>query len=51
MCLIDPTVCDRHWIDIKETLQLEIDIKDPNLTIEKLIQMDVQKHREEITEI
>ncbi len=40
-----------HWIDIKTILKNDFDIKDPNFTLQSLINMNVAQYADEIKEI
>eukprot|EP00362_Geleiidae_sp_MMETSP1317_P000463 CAMPEP_0201285932 /NCGR_PEP_ID=MMETSP1317-20130820/114036_1 /ASSEMBLY_ACC=CAM_ASM_000770 /TAXON_ID=187299 /ORGANISM="Undescribed Undescribed, Strain Undescribed" /LENGTH=67 /DNA_ID=CAMNT_0047612161 /DNA_START=313 /DNA_END=516 /DNA_ORIENTATION=- len=43
---------ERHWVDIEELIGLNANsIKDPELTLEKLIKMEVNDKKEKIGEI
>lgn len=42
---------DTHWDEIKQILNAEFDIHDPDFTLEKMISLKAAEHSEEIIEI
>ena len=49
--LRDECLQDRHWAEIYETIGMELNLSDPDFTLQSLIELNVKKDKDKISEI